>query len=38
MKRKEKPITRALIKKYFGKDARGFNGWYQITTPGGGLA
>jgi hypothetical protein len=35
---KRKPITRALIKKYFGKDARivGFGGHYRVTTPNGG--
>ncbi len=39
MRRKEKPITRALVRKYFGKDAKiyGFDGWYRVTTPGGGL-
>jgi hypothetical protein len=35
---KRKPITKALIKKYFGKDARvqGFSGHYRVTTPSGG--
>lgn len=35
---KRKPITRALIKKYFGKDARiiGFDGCYRVTTRTGG--
>jgi hypothetical protein len=39
MRRKEKPITRALIRKYFGKNASiwDFGGWYRVTTPGGGL-
>ena len=39
MKREAKPITRALVKKYFGKRANvyGFDGWYRITTPRGGL-
>jgi hypothetical protein len=34
----EKPVTRALLKKCFGKDARIF-GWgcYRVTTPNGGL-
>jgi hypothetical protein len=38
MKRKRKPITRALIQKYFGKDAKvfGFAGHYRVTTPTGG--
>jgi hypothetical protein len=39
MRRKEKPITRALIRKHFGKEARiwDFGVWYRVTTPGGGL-
>lgn len=39
MRRKEKPVTRALIRKYFGKEARiwDFGAWYRVTTPGGGL-
>jgi hypothetical protein len=38
MKQRRKPITRAVIKKYFGKDARviGFGGRYRVTTPSGG--
>jgi hypothetical protein len=37
MKRKHKPITKDLIKKHFGKDAKvhGFCGHYRVTTPGG---
>jgi hypothetical protein len=38
MKHKNKPITKELIKKYFGKNAKvhGFAGHYRVTTPTGG--
>jgi LPXTG-motif cell wall-anchored protein len=38
MKRRTKPITRVVIKKYFGKDAKvyGFGGHYRVVTPSGG--
>lgn len=39
MKRKSKPITKELIRKYFGKNAKvyGFGGRYRVTTPTGGV-
>jgi hypothetical protein len=35
----EKPVTRAVLKKYFGKDARifGLEGCYRVATRNGGL-
>jgi hypothetical protein len=38
MKRKNKPVTKNMLRKYFGKDAtiRGFWGDYRVTTPMGG--
>ena len=38
MKRRTKPITRVVIKKYFGKDAKvyGFGGHYRVVTASGG--
>ena len=38
MKRKRKPITRAVIKRHFGKDAKvyGFAGHYRVVTASGG--
>lgn len=38
MKHAKKPITRELVKKYFGEDATviGFTNHFRVTTPGGG--
>jgi hypothetical protein len=38
MKRKHKPVTKELIRHYFGRDAKihGFAGHYRVTTPMGG--
>jgi hypothetical protein len=38
MKRKRKPITRAVIKRHFGQDAKvyGFAGHYRVVTTSGG--
>src|SRR6185437_5085475 len=38
MKRKHKPVTKALIRQFFGNDAKvhGFAGRYRVTTPTGG--
>jgi len=39
MKQQQKPVTRAVLRKYFGEDASitGFGGDYRVTTPTGGL-
>lgn len=38
MKQKQKPVTKRLIKKYFGKNSKvyGLAGHYRVTTPMGG--